>query len=113
MAGREEILKLLHHDPVKYWSDQAKQLQSPYIFAANLVTLAYQSTSTFQERVFSTSGETVDRLRSRLYETPELLEAVVILRHVYAQEISFRKLSLKALREALEEADVVEDNDYG
>jgi hypothetical protein len=85
-------------DPLAYWSNAKHRSRFPAVYDANMITLAYQSSSAFQESLFSTSGLTLTDVRNRLYESPMLAEAVVTLRHSFAREIAQKRRQLKAQR---------------
>ena len=78
---------LVKHNPLQFWSNPMIQHKYPTLFKANLVALAYACSSAFSESWFSTSGFTLRKERSRLWDNPEMVEATVMLKKVHERLI--------------------------
>lgn len=75
MVSLEAILKCLStYDPLRHWSDT---FTSPRIRCLNLTTLAYVSSTAFQESVFSVAKRIATPERNRLKD--QVLEALLVL----------------------------------
>lgn len=98
------------YDPLSFWTEH--RARYPEIFQINLHTLGYVATSAFQESVFSTAGTTLTKQRSRLYENPQLLDAVVSLKHSSALRLLKTRTSESALLEKARKTTTKCINDY-
>lgn len=83
--------KFNSYDPIPFWNNSFNRNQYPMIYKANMVTLAYQSSSAFAEAGFSSSGINFTKQRNRLYENPRLLSAVHLLNNHFTRESSEKK----------------------
>jgi len=69
----------INHDPLSWWKENCHRF--PRIWALAAKYLCVPATSVSSERVFSTAGLVVNRLRSRL--SPEHVDMLLFLRKNY------------------------------
>lgn len=74
------------YNPLDFFQIPTNQTQYPRLYQSNQVILAVTPTSIFQESVFSSTIATLSKRRFRLEDSPELLQAVVVLRYIYGQQ---------------------------
>ena len=91
-----EIFEAPEYDPLRYWSDRTNQTLFPLLYRANLVTLAYQPSSAYEESLFSTAKITLTDMRNRLYDSPHVAEAVVLLNHGLSRQVAAEERKRKA-----------------
>jgi hypothetical protein len=91
-----EIFESAEYDPLRYWSDSTNQALFPSLYRANLVTLAYQASSAYEESLFSTAKITLTDMRNRLYDSPHVAEAVVLLNHALSRQVAAEERKRKA-----------------
>jgi hypothetical protein len=93
------------HDPLAFWSKHVNQTSYPTLYAANLVTLAYQPSSAFEESLFSTARTCLTDVRNRIYDSPHVAEAVVTLQHSLSREVARKERARKDELRKLEMAE--------